>query len=206
LKENTVFFGVKMVFNQQKALAVKEQKIDTNEPDAAKKITEAFSRFFCSVLGNNDSIILLCIGTDRSTGDCLGPLVGTKLIQAGIPCITVMGNLEEPVHAKNLKCVLKKIDNKYSNPLIIAVDACLGKLDHVGYVTIGLGPLKPGAGVKKDLPPVGKIYLTGIVNIGGFMEYLVLQNTRLSRVMKMADTMAQALIDFFKNFKGPVSK
>lgn len=194
------------MFNHLKALAVKEEKINTKEPDAAKKITDAFSRFFYSVQGNNDSIILLCIGTDRSTGDCLGPLVGSRLIQAGISHITVMGNLEEPVHAKNLKCVLKEIDSKYSNPLIIAVDACLGKLDHVGYVNIGLGPLKPGAGVKKDLPPVGKIYLTGIVNIGGFMEYLVLQNTRLSRVMKIADTIAQALIDFFKNFKDPVSK
>ena len=38
---------------------------------------------------------------------------------------------------------------------------------------------KPGAGVNKDLPPVGDLYITGVVNVGGFMDYLVLQNTRL---------------------------
>jgi Protein of unknown function (DUF1256). len=31
------------------------------------------------------------------------------------------------------------------------------------------------------------MYVTGIVNISGFMEFMVLQNTRLNIVMKMAD-------------------
>jgi putative sporulation protein YyaC len=33
----------------------------------------------------------------------------------------------------------------------------------------------------------------GNVNIGGFMEYLVLQNTRLSIVMKLAETITSAI-------------
>ena len=53
--------------------------------------------------------------------------------------------------------------------------------------------MKPGAGVNKDLPPVGDIHLTGIVNVGGFMEYFVLQNTRLSIVFHMADVIAECL-------------
>lgn len=32
----------------------------------------------------NIPLILVCIGTDRSTGDALGPLVGTKLEQIDI--------------------------------------------------------------------------------------------------------------------------
>jgi len=33
----------------------------------------------------------------------------------------------------------------------------------------------------------------GVVNVGGFMEYFVLQNTRLSLVMRMADVIAEGL-------------
>ncbi|MGZ6530106.1 MAG: spore protease YyaC, partial [Tumebacillaceae bacterium] len=69
----------------------------------------------------------------------------------------------------------------------------LGQLSSVGLVTLANGPLKPGAGVNKVLPEVGNIHLTGIVNVGGFMEYFVLQNTRLSVVMRMADTIVDSL-------------
>ena len=78
-------------------------------------------------------------------------------------------------------------------PFIIAVDACLGKLDNVGCVALGHGPVKPGAAVNKDLPPVGDAYITGIVNVGGFMEHMVLQSTRLNLVVKMADSIAHGL-------------
>jgi len=57
----------------------------------------------------------------------------------------------------------------------------------------GEGSIKPGSGVNKDLAPVGDIYITGIVNFGGFMDYLILQNTRLSIVMKMADIISMGI-------------
>lgn len=132
-------------------------------------------------------IILLCIGTDRSTGDSLGPLTGTKLKQKCIPGLTVIGTLENPIHAENLASTQEEILKNYSNPFIIALDACLGYLDSVGYITLAEGPLKPGTAVKKNLPEVGEIHLTGIVNINGFMQYMVLQNTRLNIVWQMSD-------------------
>ena len=58
-----------------------------------------------------------------------------------------------------------------------------------------MGPVKPGAGVNKELPAVGDIHITGIVNVSGFMEYFVLQNTRLHLVMKMAKTIANGIHD-----------
>jgi len=60
-------------------------------------------------------------------------------------------------------------------------------------VTIGEGSIKPGSGVSKDLAPVGNAYITGIVNFGGFMDFLILQNTRLSVVMKMADLISSSI-------------
>jgi len=66
----------------------------------------------------------------------------------------------------------------------------------IGYITVGEGPLKPGAGVNKELPQVGDAYITGVVNVGGFMEYLVLQNTRLSLVIRMADAIARGVVTY----------
>ena len=143
---------------------------------------------------DNYDIVILCIGTDRSTGDALGPLVGSRLKGDPFFPFHIYGTLDDPVHALNLAQTLSVIHLNHPNPFIIAVDACLGQHDHVGRITLAYGPLKPGAAVQKDLPEVGHMHLTGIVNVGGFMEFFVLQNTRLSLVMKMADKIADAFL------------
>lgn len=137
-------------------------------------------------------LIFVCIGTDRSTGDALGPLTGTKLKNLRIPS-HIYGTLDDPVHATNINECIALIKKTYQDPYIIAIDACLGQMDNVGYLSFGRGSVKPGAAVKKDLPPIGDAYITGIVNVSGFMEHLVLQSTRLNLVMKMADTIASSI-------------
>ena len=46
-----------------------------------------------------EGVIFLCIGTDRSTGDSLGPLVGHKLRKYRLKKAAVNGKLDKPVHA-----------------------------------------------------------------------------------------------------------
>lgn len=166
-------------------------KISHSETNCIELIAERL----CSSLQHVPShqpIVVVCVGTDRSTGDALGPLVGTHLKKQNIDGLHLYGTLEHPVHAMNLNETLTTIHQHFNNPYIIAVDACLGQLTSVGFIQIGQGPVKPGAGVNKDLPPVGNMHVTGIVNVGGFMEYFVLQNTRLSLVMTMAETIAKS--------------
>ena len=109
-------------------------------------------------------VIVMCIGSDRSTGDSLGPLVGYKLSKFTFENVHVYGCLQSPIHAANLSAAIDKIRRQHSRPFIIALDASLGKKEHIGFITIGTGPLKPGLGVKKKLPEVGDIHITGIVN------------------------------------------
>ncbi|MDF2486178.1 MAG: hypothetical protein K0R46_2346 [Herbinix sp.] len=154
----------------------------------------------------NRTIIFLCIGSDRATGDCLGPIIGYKLsIQAEFEHTLpgsefnkfhnyyVYGTLEEPVHAKNLKDTVTMITRNHEDAFVVAIDASLGRSDHVGYITLGEGPLKPGAGVDKDLPAVGDIFITGIVNFSGMLDHMLLQTTRLNVVMMMADQICLAI-------------
>ncbi|MCL5971044.1 MAG: spore protease YyaC [Firmicutes bacterium] len=136
--------------------------------------------------------VLLCIGTDRSTGDALGPLVGSE-IESRLPHLNVLGTLDCPVHAANLEDVLKS-RRDLGQQRLLAIDASLGKLEDVGTLLIGVGPLRPGSGVNKQLPALGHYHITGTVNVGGFMEYFVLQNTRLALVMQMASFISLALV------------
>lgn len=178
------------------AVQVLESKIiDIKNPNALAMFTERFIFTFKETYSSeNSSIIVLCIGTDRSTGDCLGPLVGYKLSSAlRWPNVFIYGTLDNPVHAKNLQNTIDVIKSNHRRPFIIAVDACLGNHERVGCIIVDKGPIVPGAGVNKKLSKVGDMYIIGIVNVGGFAEYLILQNTRLSLVMNMADIISKGM-------------
>lgn len=142
--------------------------------------------------GKNE-VVFVCIGTDRSTGDSLGPLIGTKLRGFEKDGFYAYGDLENPVHAQNLDQTMNEIKEKFTNPIIIAIDACLGKVDSIGVICVGRGSLKPGSALNKNLQSVGDIYITGIVNVGGFMDLMVLQGTRLSFVLKMSEKIAYSI-------------
>ncbi len=172
----------------------RQQYINITSPFVFKDFTDMLYKLIKDGMVNGyKSLVFLCIGTDRSTGDSLGPLVGYKISSIRYRNVYIHGTLEEPVHAKNLDTVIKNISALYDKPFIVAIDACLGKTEHVGYLNIGQGSIAPGSGVNKTLPPVGDMYITGIVNFGGLMDFLILQNTRLSLVMKMADTISTGI-------------
>lgn len=167
-------------------------KMQHTEKHCASAIANHLTAIFRDIPSYQE-LVFVCIGTDRSTGDSLGPIIGSRLLKYNFSDIRVYGTLDQPVHAMNLEETIKQIQETYYNPYIVGIDACLGQVSSVGCVQIGNGPLKPGAGVKKELPSVGDIHLTGVVNVGGFMEYFVLQNTRLSLVMNMAEIMAKGI-------------
>jgi len=178
-----------LLLNQKKAV------IHINDRFAKINMSKYIKEFIVSYIDNTyKNIIFLCIGTDRSTGDSLGPLIGYKLSHLRYNNIAIMGTLDEPIHAKNLEEKVKEIKRIFDNPFIIAIDACLGHSESVGRINICNGPIYPGAGVNKNLLPVGNINITGIVNVSGYMEYFVLQNTRLNIVMKMADIIAGGIL------------
>lgn len=161
--------------------------VDYLSPAADSKVSSGILRIVLE-LGRLVPPTVVCIGTDRSTGDSLGPMVGTFLTWAGFEG-PVIGTLENPVHAGNLHSL--DLD---SYGLVIAVDACLGTKQEVGLIMVKPGPLKPGLAVNKKLRPVGHLHIAGVVNVGGFMEYAVLQSTRLNTVMKMAQVIAAGLM------------
>lgn len=188
-RRHTPFGGMSPIVDEPHDL-----RVSVHDSDAAQQIASFLERLLRDLdPGRSRPLVLVAIGTDRLTGDSLGPLVGSRARELA-PGLPIYGTLEGPVHAVNLAATIKEINQAYREPLVVAVDACLGQARNVGTVSIGRGSLHPGTGVHKDLPPVGEVFISGVVNVGGFLEFLVLQNTRLCLVMQLADCIARALV------------
>lgn len=134
-----------------------------------------------------EEVTFLCIGTDRSTGDALGPLTGSKLLEYGFP--HVIGTLPYPCDADNLVTRVAEIP---AGHIIIAIDACLGPPVAIGYFFASSRPLQPAQSVGLCLPAVGHYSLAAIVDVNGPKPYRTLQTTPLYRVMVMAEQIAGA--------------
>ena len=166
---------------------------NSNQHSSSYEFGKQLLEKICRQKSEEQPLIFLCIGTDRATGDSLGPIIGYKLKQRRLSSAYVYGTLESPVHAKNLGEVLREIHDTFEQPFIVAIDASLGKASHIGYFTLEDGALKPGAGVGKNLPQVGNLCITGIVNLSGFLENSLLQTTRLHTVMSLADQISTGI-------------
>ncbi len=162
------------------------------EEDSVNRIYKELKRRIKGTDKVYNSIDILCIGTDRSSGDSLGPMIGTFLTESGrlTGKCNIHGTLAR--NATNIRHIIEYLENKES--LVIAVDACLGKLEDVGRVSIQSSALKPGLAVGKELGEVGDISIKGIINISGGFDFIVIQNTRLDLVYRMARVIEKAVI------------
>ncbi|MEI7026913.1 spore protease YyaC [Paenibacillus sp. y28] len=146
-----------------------------------------------------DALQFLCIGTDRSSGDALGPLVGTLLREAGYP--HVIGTLQSPCDSSNIGQRLQELGEGRT---VIAIDACLGQASSIGMFQISNQPIEPGKSVGKKLPPVGDYSIAAIVNQEGARTYSILQHTPLGRVWDMAHAITGAVRMVFPLDRGEI--
>lgn len=143
--------------------------------------------FLNRIIGREKEIVVFCVGTDRCTGDSLGPLIGHKLKKIEDGRVKIYGDLENPIHARNINQKIKEIEENHPQAFIIAVDATLGCEKDIGYIFVKQGPLDPGSAFSKGLGKIGHMHIGGIVNKMGDNAMESLQNTRLYNIMKMAD-------------------
>ena len=191
--KNVVNLGIKEFNIAQKlreSFGSKNLKINIQNDGKCAALAEKYK----GSLKDYNDCVFLCIGTDRVTGDCLGPYIGAQLSSHAFPMVHVYGTLSAPVHALNLTDTMQEIQKRHPGSLIIAIDSSLGQKKHLGYVTISNGALYPGAAVHKKLPPVGHIHITGIVNVSGVLEHLTLQTSRLSTVISIADQITDGIL------------
>ncbi len=145
-------------------------------------------------------LVFLCIGTDRITGDCFGPLVGYKLkyLFRDEDNIKVIGSLDNIICSHNILNVINDINDKYEDSFLIAIDAALSNKTNIGRVIVTKDSMNVGSGLNKNSIYVGDMSIKGIVSRdykNPKYNFKLLQNTPLNLIMNMADSVAQGICD-----------
>ena len=148
--------------------------------------------------------VILCIGSDLSVGDSLGPVTGTKLKQSlsGLNCY-VYGTLAKPITAHEVKYMNYFLMLTHPGSPVIAIDAAVGNAGDIGLIKIAKRGLKPGSGANKKLNKVGDVSIMGIIAEQSVFNYSLFSATRLNIVYRMSEIIAEGvtsfIIDYIKN-------
>ena len=151
-----------------------------------------------------DAPVILCIGSDLSVGDSLGPVTGTKLKQSlsGLNCY-VYGTLARPITAHEVKYMNDFLSLTHPNSPVIAIDAAVGNAGDIGLIKIAKKGLKPGSGANKKLNKVGDVSVMGIIAEQSVFNYSLFSATRLNIVYRMSEIIAEGvtsfILDYIKN-------
>ncbi len=137
-------------------------------------------------------IVVVCFGTTAISGDALGPMVGSQLVDKyNVPAF-VYGTENHCVNGKNMKEWLNFIRAVHSDALFVAVDAGLGAKDKVGRLVIRDDGVCPAA-IKGKKERFGDIGILGIVAENKGDALMQLMTVSPLYVAEMADKIANML-------------
>jgi len=156
------------------------------------KLKSNFELALKALLRGGSPHVVLCIGSDRVIGDCLGPLVGHMLTTEYNVGAYVYGSLANPVTALNLTHAVDFIKRRHPDAQVVAVDSSIGNEDEIGVIKVNKGGIYPGSAVGKSLPYVGDVSVTAIVSHRRAPAH-ALSNVRLGLVHSLAKQIAESL-------------
>lgn len=183
------------IFSHGEVYWVVKKKIHYKSALSYYEIAEGIRDFI------NDDTIIVCIGTDKCIGDCLGPLVGTILEDNLFP-LPIYGTVTTPIHALNIDKRLEEINKVHPNACIIGIDACLGENKSIGEIHTRDYAIHPGKGVGKSLPDVGMASIIGIVDASDNYDFFSSRSIRLSLVLDMAKVISKGILHAYYLNKG----
>ena len=144
----------------------------------------------------------LCIGTDKITGDALGPIVGSNIenfiISKKIDNVKVKGNLENPLCNKNIN-EYKNIDDS----ITILVDAAVSNSYEVGNIIVEENSTKIRYALKdmKKIPADISVKVVVSKNLEDeYLNFFMLQNIKLGTIIKLSEIVSKQLYKVIENY------
>ena len=166
-----------------------------NEKTASLNVTRGLKQRF-----NDIKPVVVCVGTDITIGDSLGPIVGSMLKEAKANAF-IYGTLDNPVTAKQIRPLRSFLSRAHKGAKILVVDAAVGRKEDVGTIKISSAPIRPGLGANKILPEIGDVNLLAIIAEKSAANYSFLNLTRLAPVFKAARVIADGIMGFIEKTK-----
>ena len=169
-----------------------------------EKFIEDFSYIFNKVKNQKEysEVTFLCVGTDRITGDCFGPLVGTKLIELlkeyNYSNINIYGSLRQNLSYENIGEIIKNINKK---SIIIVIDAALSKKENIGKIFVQKSKTILGKSLEKNKIEIGDISIKSVVAKDykvAKCNFKALQNISLNGVMTLANIVSEGIFEVIK--------
>lgn len=169
-----------------------------------EKFIEDFSYIFNKVKNQKEysEVTFLCVGTDRITGDCFGPLVGTKLIELlkeyNYSNINIYGSLSKNLSYENICEIIKNINQK---SIIIVIDAALSKKENIGKIFVQQSKTVLGKSLEKNKIEIGDISIKSVVAKDykvAKCNFKVLQNISLNAVNTQATIVSEGIFETIK--------
>ena len=177
--------------------------LEEENNDLQEKFQYDFSYAYNKVQKDYDEIVFLCVGTDRITGDCFGPLVGTKLKKIfqkdNYSNINVYGSLDKNVNYNNIKSEIKEISK---NALIIVIDAALSNKENIWKIFVSNNETILGNGLNKDKIQIGDISIKAVVGKDNKIarnNFKILQNISLNSIIGLANVVSEGIYETIKN-------
>lgn len=169
--------------------------------DIKEKFINDFEYIFNKIKNEKEyvEIIFLCVGTDRITGDCFGPLVGSKLVELlkdyNYSNINVYGSLKENLSYENIN---KVIENMNERSIVIVIDAALSKEENIGKIFVSNTRTILGKGLEKNKIEIGDISIKSVVAKDykiAKCNFKALQNISLNGVMQLANIVSEGIFE-----------
>ena len=107
--------------------------------------------------------VIFCIGSERVSGDRIGPLVGDLLrYRYNVPCF-VYGTTSAPINGINLTEYREKAREKHPYADFISIDAAVGNKEDLGKIKYKQGGVKAGGALGEGQEPFGDVGIMGVV-------------------------------------------
>lgn len=153
------------------------------------------------IIPNQDKVpVIVCVGSDLSVGDSLGPVTGTKLAEKlRGQNVYVYGTLAKPITAHEVKYMSSFLQNTHPSSPVIAIDAAVGVAGDIGLIKLANHPLAPGSGANKRLNKIGDVSILGIVAEKSLFNYSLFSATRLNVIYKMSEIIAEGVSLFIQD-------
>lgn len=158
-----------------------------------------------SKIDNKDKVIIfLCIGTNKVSGDSFGPIVGTNLqkMLKDNKKIKVLGNMNNPINALNVKENIEYINKMYIDKYIIVIDSAVSDKNLIGEVFITRNKTILGKGINNKISEIGDISIKCSVckdEYSSINNFISLQNVPKRFIKNLADMVSTGICEVISN-------
>ena len=160
---------------------------------ATPKNTDDIKEGLRRIIPWKKNVVFFCVGSDKTTGDAFGPLVGTMLRRNGF---NVIGHLHKTVYGD---AVQDYIYDPPRNSFVVGIGAVNSQTVKQGILEITDRPLIPVSNKRLFVGEASISY--AVCNVPDDFLFVKLSTISLAFIMDGADALVESIIETYKEYE-----